>query len=100
MSTVAADWELFFGILQWLVVPAVVLLGQALWNHEKRLNGNDREILRLLTVMEEREKHRLAIRQAEHDTIAELRDVIESMGKRLDRLAEAIASLQGKDGTK
>jgi len=94
------NWELVFGFLQWLVVPAVVFIGQALWNHERRLNGQEREILRALTLMEEREKHRLAIRQAEHDTISELRDVIESMNKRLDRLSEAIANLQGKDSTK
>ena len=94
------DWNLVFGILQWLVVPAVVFLGQALWNHEKRLNGNDREILRLLTLMEEREKHRLTMRKAEHDTITELREVIEKMGTRLDALAEAISKIQGKDSAK
>ena len=94
------DWAWINAIVQWLVLPMLAVI----WTHEKRLNGNDREILRLLTVLEEREKLRAVARENEHETNKRLdhalemqAEAINKLNDRLDELAKIIVRIQGME---
>ena len=87
------DWHTLNAIIQYLIVPAIVWL----WAHDKRLDAHDREITKLVTILQEREKQQAANVKREADAMSELRDIMTKMSDRLDALATAIAKLQGHD---
>lgn len=89
------DWHTLNAIIQYLIVPAIVWL----WAHDKRLDAHDREITKLVTILQEREKAAQANIQREADAMSDLRDIMAKMSDRLDALAQAIAKLQGHDET-
>lgn len=93
------SWTWINAIVQWLVLPMIAII----WTHEKRLNGNDKEILRLLTILEERERNRSIIREQEHDTNLRLEQLIteqartqKELASELHKLAEALAAIRGQ----
>jgi len=90
---VTLDWHTLNAIIQYLIVPAIVWL----WAHDKRLDAHDREITKLVTILQEREKQQAANVKREADAMSELRDIMTKMSDRLDALATAIAKLQGHD---
>jgi len=90
---VTLDWHTLNAIIQYLIVPAIVWL----WAHDKRLDAHDREITKLVTILQEREKAAQANVKREADAMSELRDIMTKMSDRLDALATAIAKLQGHD---
>lgn len=98
------DWNVLNALIQWIILPAIAWLWAIhgrVSAHEKatseRFGAQDKEIIRLLTILEEREKARATLRQGEIDAIAELHKAIKSMNERLDHLSESIARMQGRD---
>lgn len=87
------DWEFARGVLELFILPALVWL----WQQDRRIGGAEREILRLLTMLEEREKTRLSLREMETDAIERLQASIESLHQRLDDLGKIIARMQGEN---
>ena len=78
------DLPVIHSVLQWVVAPALVWL----WTHERRLASGEREILRLLTIIDERHKQRDEDRQAEAEILRDLRDQIRRLADKLDKLDE------------
>lgn len=90
-QNVHLDWDFIVQLIQLVVVPAIVWL----WQHEKRLNGSEKEILRLVTIIEEREKNRLIIREQEAGDIKALRMSMDEMKAEFAKLASTLARMQG-----
>jgi hypothetical protein len=78
------DFSVINGLLQWVVAPALVWI----WSHERRLASGEREILKLLTILEERNKQRDNDKIAEAEVLRDLRDQIKRLADKLDRLDE------------
>ena len=47
-------WSILDRLMQWLILPAIAFL----WAMNGRLSSHDREILRILTILEERNSRR------------------------------------------
>lgn len=97
------DWQLLDAVIQWIIIPGFVWM----WHLHNRVTSGekavaekfgtqDKEIVRLLTIIEEREKSRAQIRAGESATLNELHLAIKDMNDRLDKLGEAIAHIQGR----
>lgn len=67
---------------QYLVIP---ILGW-IWLHDRRLSLVDREIARLITILEEREAHRVETDARDNQVMVELKEAINKLNDRLDRI--------------
>lgn len=85
------DWTILNSIVQWLVLPMIAVI----WKIYEKTFQHDRDLTRLLTMFEEREKARLDIRIAEASAIDELKRAIENMNGKLEELSKSIARMQG-----
>ena len=78
------EWDMLNALVQWVIIPALIWL----WSHEKRINNADRETMRMLTIIEEREKARQNLRVVENETLADLhkaiKDYWEKHGEKTD----------------
>ena len=70
-------------IVQWLVIP--ILMGIVFLY--KQSNMHDREILRILTILEERNRRRDEDKKETEDTNRQLRKAIELLTSKIDALA-------------
>jgi hypothetical protein len=71
-------------IMQWLIVPAVVVI----WQLNGRISRQEREILRILTILEERDKRRNEDRENNSEIFKNLHAAIETLSVKIDRLHE------------
>jgi len=71
-------------IMQWLIVPAVVVI----WQLNGRISRQEREILRILTILEERERRRDEDREDNAQIFKNLHAAIETLSVKIDRLHE------------
>jgi hypothetical protein len=70
--------------MQWLIVPAVVVI----WQLNGRISRQEREILRILTILEERDKRRNEDRENNSEIFKNLHAAIETLSAKIDRLHE------------
>lgn len=77
-------WPLIDRLIQWLIIPAIVVL----WSLHSRQNESERHILRLMTIMEERDKQYQADNRHAEGAFNSLKEVIEKLSERMDRFLE------------
>lgn len=75
-------WFVADRVIQWLVLPLLV----GWWHLIKRMDGADREILRIVTMLEERANRRLEDRDEQERAIAALTRAIEKLEAKIDKL--------------
>ena len=56
---ITLDWTLMDRLLQYVIIPALAWM----WALHRQAAQQDREILRIVTMLEEREKHRITERE-------------------------------------
>lgn len=71
-------------LIQWLVIPLVMWV---VWLN-KQSNKHDKEIYKILTVLEERNKTRDEDLNRQQEATRQLHEAIEKLSLRLDRLLE------------
>lgn len=76
------DWHILNVLIQYLVLPAVIMI----WQHEKRLGGHDKEILKALTILDERNKRRDEDREEVASILRDLRTEIARLAERIEKL--------------
>lgn len=74
------DWDLLDKVIQWLVIPALAVA----YNLYQRVNSQEKDILRILTILEERERRRTEDREVEISTAKALKDSIEKLSAKID----------------
>lgn len=88
-------WPILDRVMQWLIIPAIA----ALWALHAKLNASDsinaarhsdaeKNILRLMTILEERDKQRQNDNRHAEKAFSDLQEVIEKLSERLDRFME------------
>lgn len=77
-------WPIVQSLVQWLVIPAIVII----WNISKRQTQQEKEILRILTIIEERDKRRTEDRDSNMEVFQALRASIEKLHDKIDHIAE------------
>ena len=78
-------WMALDRLMQWLVIPAVVIA----WHVLGRVNNHEKDILRILTMLEERNARRAEDRE---DTTAAIKSVhaeVVGLGSRIERALRA-----------
>ena len=73
-------WAVADRVIQWLVLP--LLIGW--WHLIKRMDGADREILRIVTMLEERAQRRTEDRDEQERAVSRLTAAIEKLEAKLD----------------
>ena len=71
-------------LVQWVILPAAAML----FAHNRRINRIDAEILRILTILEERANARTEDREAERATFNDLKAALDRLTDRLDRTVD------------
>jgi len=79
-------WEIVDRVMQWLIVPGIVMV----WWLNQRQSTLDREILRILTILEERNSRRSEDRETDAASYRRLQASIDSLAEKLDRFIEAL----------
>jgi L-lactate utilization protein LutB len=80
-------WSILDRLMQWLILPAVAFI----WAMNGRVSAHDREILRILTILEERN----ARRDEERVDLAKVIDQLEAHRKEdKDDMAKAVNRLE------
>ena len=74
------EWEVLDKIIQWLIIPLVVVA----YNLYQRVNSQEKEILRILTILEERERRRNEDRETELSANKSLKESIDKLSAKLD----------------
>jgi len=72
-------------LIQWLILPAIMWV----WTHERRINGLERDIIKTLTILEERNKRRDEDKMEVADLMKELRNEIARLGQRIEKIIES-----------
>ena len=88
MEPVYADpdiWTIADRVMQWLILPGLA----AIWWLVQRQNTSEREILRILTILEERNERRLEDRARSDEAVDRLQYSIMTLSEKLDRFIEA-----------
>jgi hypothetical protein len=76
--------EVLDRMVQWLIIPAIAFG----WALNKRVSLHESEIQRIVTILEERERHRDRDRAADREVIRELKGAIDKLNDRLDHIVE------------
>lgn len=76
-------WVVLDRLMQWLIIPAA----GAVWWLTNRMGSMDREILRILTVLEERNSRRSEDREETAAAFKQLREAIQKLTEKIDTLA-------------
>lgn len=71
-------------LIQYIVLPAAAIL----WSHNRRINRIDAEILRILTVLEERATARTQDLEVQERATKALNEAVQRMTERIDRFIE------------
>ena len=74
------EWEVLDKIIQWLIIPLVVVA----YILYQRVNSQEKEILRILTILEERERRRNEDRETELSANKALKESIDKLNTKLD----------------
>ena len=74
------EWEVLDKIIQWLIIPLVAVA----YNLYQRVNSQEKEILRILTILEERERRRNEDRETELSANKSLKESIDKLSAKLD----------------
>ena len=74
------EWETLDKIIQWLIIPVVAVA----YNLYQRVNSQEKEILRILTILEERERRRNEDRETELSANKALKESIDKLNTKLD----------------
>ena len=74
------EWETLDKIIQWLIIPVVAVA----YNLYQRVNSQEKEILRILTILEERERRRNEDRETELSANRSLKESIDKLSSKLD----------------
>lgn len=75
-------WMLVDRLMQWLILPAVGVL----WAMNGRVSKQEKEILRILTILEERNHRRDEDREDTSKIFARLYEAIESLSTKIDKI--------------
>lgn len=68
-------------IAQYLVIPVLAWL----WVHDRKLAAQDREIAKLIVILEERNSRRSEDREEFHQSVKKLHEAIERLDQKLGR---------------
>jgi hypothetical protein len=74
------DFAVIDRLVQWLIIPAIAFI----WALQGRVGKSEREILRILTILEERNVRRDEDRQDSAKTVALLHEAITKLNDKLD----------------
>jgi hypothetical protein len=77
-------WNLADRLMQWLIVPGVVVI----WWLTQRQSEIEREVLRIITILEERNVRRTEDQAANLSAIAELKAAIDKLTDKIDRMGK------------
>jgi len=77
-------WPIISSLTQWLVIPAIAVI----WGLNKRQSAQEKEILRILTILEERDKRRSEDREDASEVFVTLRAAIEKLSDKIDHILE------------
>ena len=75
-------WTVLDRVVQWLIIPALV----AAWYLNRRVDSQEREILRILTILEERNQRRSEDREDSAAAFTALRGAIERLSSKIDEI--------------
>lgn len=84
MEVLADDavWQFLDRLVQWLILPAIAVI----WSMNNRLSMHDREILRILTILEERDHRRGEDREDWQVTVKTLREATQVLAEKISRM--------------
>lgn len=74
------DWDTLDKIVQWLILPIIAIA----YNLYQRVNSQEKEILRILTILEERERRRNEDRETELSANKALKEAIDKLNSKID----------------
>lgn len=78
----ADTWMIFDRAVQWLILPAVAVI----WSLNNRVSRQEQEILRILTILEERKEAHVTEQKNVAVAFRELRQTIEKLSEKLDKV--------------
>jgi hypothetical protein len=84
MPTMTDYLPVINAVMQWLIVPSVVVI----WHLNGRISRQETEILRILTILDERERRRDEDREDNSQIFKNLHAAIETLSAKIDRLHE------------
>jgi hypothetical protein len=84
------DWTHINAMIQWLVAPIIAVL----WRHNDRLASTEKELTRLVTIIEQQEIARVELRKLEVETLQRLAAGIEKLDARIDALAKELREVK------
>lgn len=85
---IGVDWNLLNAFIQWVVIPLVVLA----WRHNDRLAGHDKDITKVVTIIEQQEVTRVELRRYEVEAIQQLASTVAKLDARIDELSKELRS--------
>lgn len=77
-------WMVMDRVMQWLILPALGVI----WAINTRIGKHEKEILRIMTILEERNRRREEDREDVSATFKQLREAITALAEKIDNLAD------------
>lgn len=85
MTEAAIDWNLVDRLLQYVVIPALAWV----WALQKQTTNHEKILLRIETMLDERQRHRDEDKKEFAEAIRGLNDTIKELRADIVRVAEA-----------